>query len=97
MVEIPELKDVELILNGEDIAVLMILSCENVVTGLSILLSILQRRGIPEDDPEYVKLSKDYAEYTERLEVALKIQDKLLEIRNKKTQTIIPDEDVAYN
>jgi hypothetical protein len=79
--EIPELKEVELILNGSDIAALMILCCQNMVSGLATLLNILQRRGVPDTDPEVVKMHNDYFEYLERLETALAIQAKLQEMK----------------
>ena len=81
MKEEPELKDVELVLNGEDIASFMVLSCESIVTGLATLLNILQRRGIPDTDPEVTKMRSDYHEYLQRLELALLIQAKLKEMK----------------
>ena len=81
MKEEPELKDVEIVLNGEDIAAFMVLSCESIVTGLATLLNILQRRGVPDTDPEVTKMRSDYQEYLQRLELALLIQTKLREMK----------------
>ena len=81
MTKEPELKDIELVLNGEDVAAMMVLSCESVVTGLATLLNILQRRGIPDTDPEVTKMRSDYHEYLQRLELALLIQAKLKEMK----------------
>jgi hypothetical protein len=80
--EIPELKEIEIVFNGEDIAALMIMSCEGIVTGLATLLNILQRRGIPDSDPEVIKMHNDYYEYLERLETAIGIQQKLREMKD---------------
>jgi predicted GTPase len=81
MSEEPELKDIELVLNGEDVAAFMVMSCESIVTGLATLLNILQKRGIPDSDPEVTKMRSDYHEYLQRLELALLIQAKLREIK----------------
>ena len=82
MVEVPKLKDIEIVLDGTDIAALMVLSTQNIVTGLSILLNILERRGIPDSDIEVVKMQSDYHEYLERFEIALSIQAKLREMKD---------------
>ena len=84
--EIPDLKEVELVLNGEDIAALMVLSTQNIVTGLSILLNILERRGVPDTDIEVAKMQSDYREYLERFEVALSIQAKLREMKDGESK-----------
>ena len=77
----PTLTDIEVIFNGEDVAAMMVLSCESVVTGLATLLNILQRRGVPDNDPEVTKMRSDYQEYLQRLELALLIQTKLREMK----------------
>lgn len=96
MTEIPELKEIEVKFDGQDIAALMVMSCQNIITGMAILLNILQRRGIPDNDPEVSKMRDDYHEYLERFEVAIKIQAKLQEIKNPQKVNPVKPEDVGY-
>jgi len=94
MVEELELKEIEITLNGADIAAFMVMSCESIVTGLATLLNILQRRGIPDSDPEVTKMRDDYHEYLQRLELALRIQMKLHEMKESDQKP--PQYDVGY-
>lgn len=89
-----KLDEVEITLNGEDIAAFMVMSCEGIVTGLATLLNILQRRGIPNNDPEVTKMREDYHEYLQRLELALLIQAKLHKMKEGEQKP--PQWDVGY-
>jgi hypothetical protein len=76
-----ELEEVEITFNGEDIAAIMVMSCQGIVSGLATLLNILHRRGILDNDPTMVKMREDYQEYLRWFEQALMIQLKLREMK----------------
>jgi methylmalonyl-CoA mutase N-terminal domain/subunit len=92
---VPELQDVEIVLNGVDLAVLMVSSCQSIVLGLTTLVAILKKRNIPDTDLEYQKFRSDLAEYIQRLELALRIQDKIREMVGL-VETPVERYDVGY-
>jgi hypothetical protein len=93
--ELPDLPEIEVILDGLDVAFLMVSSCQSIVLGLTTLVSILRKRNIPESDIELQKFESDLGEYIERLELALRIQDKVREIKGLTVKPM-DGSDVGY-